>query len=165
MSDFIQVRIEGDKRVIAQLKGLPPAVHAALERKVSLLSLKLLEKVQGKLKGPVLTYRSGRLFKSIFMEVTSTDTMIQGRVASSGDVKYAAIHEFGGTTKAHIIEPKKAAVLAYMMGGKMRFAKRVNHPGSVMPERSFLRSSLGDMADEIKDGMIDAVNEGLAAVK
>jgi phage gpG-like protein len=158
---MLNIKVTGDRELIARFEAIPSAVRAALLRKITGLSLELEAKVKGKLSGSVLKVRTGALRRSIFSEVNNTDAMVQGRVASSGDVKYAAIHEFGGTTKAHIIEPKKAGVLAFMAGGKMRFAKRVNHPGSVMPERSFLRSSLGDMAEAIKDGMTEAVNEGL----
>jgi hypothetical protein len=57
----------------------------------------------------------------------------------------------------HIIEPKKASVLAFAGGdGGMVFARRVNHPGSKMPERSFMRSSLRDMSTEISLGMKDS---------
>jgi phage gpG-like protein len=165
MSYGLKISITGDRELIARLESMPPAIQAALYAKVRQLSTRLEQKVVGKLQGPVLKHRSGALSRSIFSEVTQSRDLVQGRVASSGSVKYAAIHEFGGRTKAHVIEPKKAAVLAYMAGGKMRFAKRINHPGSVMPERSFLRSSLGDMAEEIKDGLVEAVNEGLAAIK
>jgi hypothetical protein len=40
------------------------------------------------------------------------------------------------------------------------FAKHVHHPGSQMPERSFLRSSLNDMAEEIFVGIRDAAMQG-----
>jgi len=33
------------------------------------------------------------------------------------------------------------------------------HPGSVIPERSYLRSALDDMKDEILDGLADAATE------
>jgi len=33
-------------------------------------------------------------------------------------------------TKAHVIRPKGGGVLAFMVGGKMVFTKRVNHPGT-----------------------------------
>ena len=88
-------------------------------------------------------------------------TRVVGKVASSGDVKYAGIHEFGGKTPAHDIYPDKAKALAFMIGGKQVFAKVVHHPGSQMPERSFLRSSLSDMRQEILDGLEFAVKGAL----
>ena len=54
---------------------------------------------------------------------------------------YAAIHQFGGTTKAHVIKARAGGVLAWG-GGK--FAKSVNHPGSVIPARPYLGIAAGD---------------------
>ncbi len=48
--------------------------------------------------------------------------------------KYAAIHQFGGQTKPHIIRPRNKKALAF--GG--RVVKSVNHPGSKIPARPFL---------------------------
>jgi phage gpG-like protein len=165
-------KITGDREVIARLGAMPERVHRALLNKIGQLNLKLLEKVQGKLRGRVLNYRKGRLFRSIFQKIEQTPTSVIGKVASSGDVRYAAIHEFGGTTKAHDILPVKALALAFMTGkggpagrdasgrfkssGTQVFAKVVHHPGSKMPERSYLRSSLAEMREEIVGGIKQA---------
>jgi len=37
----------------------------------------------------------------------------------------------------------------------------VNLPAIAMPERSYLRSSLAEMADEIRDGLSEAVVEAM----
>ena len=71
------------------------------------------------------------------------------RVGSYGDVKYAAIQEYGGKTAAHEILPDKGNVLAFLVAGAMHFARRVEHPGSIIPERSYLRSSLDEMSADI----------------
>ena len=109
---------------------------------------------------PPRAFGSGRLGHSIQQKVDSSPTSVTGTVYSAGDVKYAAIHEFGGKTAAHEIVAKNGQALAFMMGGKQVFFKKVNHPGSTMPERSFLRSSLGEMKDEIIGGIREAVAEG-----
>lgn len=57
-------------------------------------------------------------------------------------VEYARIHELGGKTKPHVIEPRRAKVLAFKIGGEMRFAKRVNHPGSRIPARPSMAPAL-----------------------
>lgn len=44
------------------------------------------------------------------------------------DVKYAPYVEFG--TKPHVIRPKNKKMLAFKVGGKMVFARKVNHPGT-----------------------------------
>ena len=46
----------------------------------------------------------------------------------------------------------KAKALAFAIGGKQVFAARVNLPAIAMPERSYMRSSLAEMADEIRGG-------------
>ena len=142
---------------------MPSKVHAALLRKVTALDLKLEAKVKQKLSGEVLNVRTGALRASIFSAVEDNTSSIFGKVASTGDVKYARIHEYGGTTPPHEILPSKAKALAFMVGGKMVFAAKVNHPGSKMPERSFLRSALADMSPEIIEGLNAAVAEGLRA--
>ena len=96
---------------------------------------------------------------------------------------YAAAHEYGVTTKAHDIFPKKGKALAWIKkgfelgeyaargkgkifkvtgewtkkGGKalggmgaLTYAKHVKHPGSRIPERSFMRTALNEMAPEIR---------------
>jgi HK97 gp10 family phage protein len=42
--------------------------------------------------------------------------------------KYAPYVNFG--TKPHVIEPKNGKVLAFKSGGKLIFARKVNHPGT-----------------------------------
>ena len=74
-------------------------------------------------------------------------------------MKYAAIQEYGGKTSAHEILPVKAQALAFVIGGGQLFARRVEHPGSLIPERSYLRSSLEDMQREILAALAEAATE------
>ena len=53
---------------------------------------------------------------------------------------YGAIHQFGGRTRPHVIEPRYKKALAF--GGAVR--KSVQHPGSDMPARPFLGLSEAD---------------------
>lgn len=158
---MLNITIAGDRELIERLESMPGKLQAALFQKVSLLALKLEEKVKRKLSGEVLNVKSGDLRRSIANKVERSTHAVIGKVFSSGDVKYAAIHEFGGTTKAHVIEAVNGKALAFSMGGKQVFAKRVNHPGSKIPERSFLRSSLTEMRDEITEGLHRTVVETL----
>lgn len=160
---MLNVSLIGDRELIAKLEAMPDKLHAALLRKVTGLTFKLEAKIKDKLSGKVLQVRSGKLRRSIHSKVDSTPTSVTGMAASSGDVKYAGIHEFGGQTKAHIIEAKNAKALAFKMNGKQVFFRRVNHPGSKMPERSFMRSSLKDMHDEIVQEMNEAAAEAVKA--
>ncbi len=156
------ITLVGDRELALKLRSMPEKVRHALEKKCTFYAFKLHNYIiTTKLSGQVLNHRSGKLWQSIHDKVTSTSTTVTGAVYSSGDIKYAAIHEFGGVTPAHVIEAKNAKALAFMMGGKMVFAKSVNHPGSRMPERSFMRSSLRDMQEEIKQGLRQAVEGAL----
>lgn len=158
---MINITMVGDRAVIAQLSSFRNGLHAALHRRITILVLQLERRVKLKLSGNVLNVRTGALRRSIQSDVRDSGQAITGRVFSTGDVKYAAIHEFGGRTKAHVIEAKNGKALRFAMGGAMVFAKRVNHPGSVMPERSFLRSSLREMRDEIVQSLSDAPAEAM----
>ena len=51
--------------------------------------------------------------------------------------------------------------LAFLIGGKLDFAARVNLPAVAMPERYYMRSSLAEMADEIAGAMTEAVFEAM----
>ena len=155
---MLNVTLEGDRELRAKLDKMPQQVHAALLRTVYSLALKLERHIkQNKLQGQVLKHQSGNLQRSIQSAVDDSGSGVMGRVFSSGDVKYAAIHEFGGRIPAHVIEPKNGEALRFMMNGKEVFAKRVNHPGSTMPERSFMRSGLRDMRPEIIESINKAV--------
>lgn len=63
---------------------------------------------------------------------------------------YAAIHQFGGKTKPHVIRPVKAKALKTPYG----FFKKVNHPGSEIPARPFLvvqAEDITEMQETLKD--------------
>lgn len=158
---MLNISLVGDREFIAKLDAMPQKVHAALLKKVTELAFKLESKIKIKLSGEVLNVRSGALRASIANQVNDTSTSVTGRAFSSGDVRYAKVHEFGLTIPAHEIVPSKASALAFMMGGKQVFFKHVNVPAVTMPERSFMRSTLGDMQSEIVDGLKAAVREGL----
>lgn len=99
--------------------------------------------------GDKLAPVTGYLRSSIRHRVTQSKNSLQVKFGT--DVKYAAIHEFGGHTPAHVILPKKGGVLSFMMGGKRMFAKSVNHPGSKIPRRPFLRPGITDQLPAFKE--------------
>jgi phage gpG-like protein len=159
---MLSVKITGTDSVAKRFEAMPAKVRAALLLKVYSLTLRLEAHVKNdKLSGQVLKTQSGRLKRSIQSLVVDTPLLITGKVYSSGDVPYAAIHEYGGRTPPHVIEPVKGKALAFMMGGKQVFFRKVNHPGSVMPQRSFMRSSVNDMRTVIIDEMTRAVREAV----
>ncbi len=141
----------------AALAAMPERISAALSDKANALAAELQAMVQQKLAGGVLNPRTGALARSIVTTIEDSATDVSVTVATTGDVKYAAIHEFGGTIPPRQIVPDKAKALAFAVDGKQLFAARVNLPAVTMPERSFMRSSLAEMADEIRERLTEAV--------
>jgi len=150
-----------DDHASAALAALPERIRAALEAKAGRLAAQLQAKIRQKLSGGALDMKSGALAGSIGVTTDASDAAISVRIATAADVKYAAIHEFGGTIPPHQILPDKTRALAFAIGGKQIFAARVNLPAITMPERSYMRSSLAEMADEIRQGTQEAVGEAL----
>ena len=147
--------------VSAALAVMPERMRTALVDTANALAAELQARVAQKLAGGVLNPRTGALLRSIAATVEQTSAGVSVSVASDGDVKYAAIHEFGGIIPPHQIVPDKAKALAFLVGGKQAFAARVQMPTVMMPERSYMRSSLADMADEIRDELTGAIIEVL----
>ena len=136
----------------ASLAAMPDRVRQALSSKANALAVALEAKIQQKLSGGVLNTRSGALASSIIATVDDSSSEVSVRIGTSGDVKYAAIQEFGGTIPPHEIVPDKAKALAFAIGGKQVFAARVNLPAVTLPERSYLRSSLAEMGGRLGMG-------------
>lgn len=155
------VELVGQRELSLRLTSMPAAVRRSLTRKTYSLANDLEALVKSKLSGIVLNVVTGALRRSIHNKVTSEATSVKASVFSSGDVKYAAIHEFGGTVHVPEIVPTKAQALHFIYEGKEVFARRVRAHDVQMPERSFLRSSLSDMKDGIVEGLREAVEEGL----
>ena len=109
------------------------------------------------MQGQVLKHRSGALGLSIQTETTTTGPTTTGEVFSAGDVKYAAIHEFG----FHGVETVRQHVRTMVFGREVPaflcgpFTRQVD-----MPERSFMRSSLADHAEQIVAGIREAAVAG-----
>jgi phage gpG-like protein len=161
---MLTVTLTGADELDAKLDGLPAAVAAAIAAKSAALADQLLTLVRSKLKGGVLQPRSGALAASIGVDGPRIEgERVVTTLFAGADLKYAAIQEYGGVTSPHDILPNRAKALAFLAGGEQVFAKVVHHPGSHIPERSYLRSSLAEMAVEIDAGMKAAVIDAVRA--
>ncbi len=80
----------------------------------------------------------------------------EGGVRIGTNRMYGAIHQFGGTTSAHVIKPKNKQALAWP-GGRNP-VRGVNHPGSSIPARPFLGISRQD-----RDRILEVVADHLGA--
>ena len=166
---MLSIKLVGDREVIARFREMPSKMRGALVRKVTALRLKLEAHIKNdKLSGQVLKVQTGNLRASIFSQTIDEGDTIIGRAASSGDVKYAGIHEFGGVIEhpggtPYMMIEGKTVFVSKMLSKNLNLP--VTAPHSIpMPERSFMRSSLADMREEIVDGMTQAV-KGAAAEK
>ena len=162
---MLSVSLTGADELDARLDELPGAVVAAVAARSAALADRLLTLVHTKLAGGVLQSRSGALAASIGIDGPKIEgDRVVTTLFAGGDLKYAAIQEYGGVTSPHDILPSRAKALAFMAGGGEVFAKLVHHPGSHIAARSYLRASLAEMAAEIdtamKAAVIDAVRTG-----
>lgn len=80
---------------------------------------------------------TGMLKQSVQMSSTATQAVV------GTNLVYAAIHQFGGKTKPHVIRPKTKRALSF--GGIV--VRQVNHPGSNIPARPFLCLTPGDLRE------------------
>jgi phage gpG-like protein len=136
------------------------AVQDALLGQADNLRTALEARIQQKLFGEVLQVHSGVLAASIISSIEDNGEDTSVSISSTG-VPYAAIQEFGGKTAAHDIVAVKAKALAFSTGEDQVFARSVHHPGSTIPARSYLGSSLAEMHDEIESGFKEAILEAL----
>ena len=156
--------LEGAEALDQQLAALPSNLLARLEAKARDLAAALATRVRDeKLSGQSLQSRSGVLKASIGAEISLDVSGLDAAVGSFGDVKYAAIQEYGGRTAAHEILSAKGRALAFMVGGAARFARSVQHPGSVIPAHNYLLSGLDESRDDIVADLASAANEAWSA--
>lgn len=159
------------QRVRDKLKGgwteMPAGVHSALQ--ASAIDLTSHIKTT-KLHGQVLKQRSGRLSRSIHAgPVVMEDGAASISVGTN--IEYARIHELGGTTKAHVIRAKGRSLRWVDSGGFTFSAKtgkvvdgfvyrrEVQHPGSVIPARPYLRPSMEEKEMSIRDRINAAIHK------
>ncbi len=157
---MIKAVIVGDpNKVPRYILSKFPQIQGAVKVSMARLVLKLARKIkEEKLTGQVLKQgKSGRLRRSISPSVSGTETSTVGKVSTN--VEYARIHEYGGKTPPHVILPKRGRALAFPWKGQDVVLARVNHPGSQMPERSFMRTALEEMRPEILEEFNHAIME------
>jgi phage gpG-like protein len=156
------VSLKGAEQMIARFASFAARLAASASAAAGRIGARLEGRVHDKLGGEVLHRRSGRLDAAQTTIVTASAGAISVSVGfDPRDAPYGAIQEYGGTTRAHLIAAKNAKALRFSLADALVFAKRVHHPGSRIPARSFLRSSLAEEGDAASDDLADAVMEAL----
>lgn len=158
---MIAAHIIGDGEVLTRLRAIPDAVNSGLARAITKLGIDLQSKVQqDKLSGQVLAVRSGSLKSSIGMRIDQSTAGITATIFS--DSNYARAHEFGfsGTVdvRASLRNIKEAfgRPISEKTINVQAHRRRMN-----LPERSFLRSAMEEMAPAISDEVEAAVREAV----
>lgn len=160
MAENFQITLSPNFYDLIRRFGAPMELAKALVPVVDRQNQIIVDKTKLKLTGPVLKVQTGRLRKSIgrtgcYAVPSGGGFQLRASVGSNVGfahgqaVAYAAIHEFGGRTAPHLIVPKKAKALSFSMGGRQVFARAVHHPGSRIPERSYLRSTVREQLPKV----------------
>ncbi len=161
MSFHVEV---SEAAVQAMLGEKETAMESTLLDWADFCAASLLMRVQEKLAGEVLHIRSGDLIRSLVMNAAQASGL---GVESSVEIPrtseawiYGMAHEYGGTGFYEIL-PKQADLLAFVAGGEMVFAHKVNHPPA--KERSYMRSSMTEKTEEFYAELQKMVAEVVAA--
>lgn len=161
---LVEGQITGDASVIARLEKLPSSMRQAV---VDAMRKSWFEVqtavVRGKLSGDPLHRRTGNLASSINVGGAGSattfddgDAEIVGRVGTN--LKYAAVHEYGGTVEV----PEHERTITQVFGRPISPRTiAVQAHTAHFPERSFLRSTLAEMRDKISADIEAAVSGAL----
>lgn len=139
---MIDGQVSGDREVLRMLGRLSPEMQSATVKATGRLVLMLQARVKMKLSGDVLNVRTGRLRRSITQRIEQTATEVSGVVGTN--VNYGKAHEFGGPQE--IKEHLRLVKQAFGKDLRMPVWATVKTHTRTLPERSFLRSALRDLA-------------------
>ena len=157
----MKVTLTSDQeKVVVRFRAMPEEVQAKLFNTIDDLAKQLAAYIkENKLRGQVLNRRSGWLGDNVVaQDPVQSGNMISAKVTVDGNiVPYARIHEYGGVIPAHRIAPKEKLALAFSWNGQNVVFKSVNIPAITMPERSYMRSGLSDMRQQIIDRITSVV--------
>ncbi len=152
MADKAKITLKNDRQVKAAMKrlgdNLPKAVEGSMRKSMLFLQR---ETVSKKLSGQVLKRQTGRLASSITANVIKQGRGFLGILGSN--VKYARIHEFGGT-----IVPKRAPFLVFKIGGRVIKTQKVKIPARPYLGPTF-RQNRAKVKEIFRRSMIDWTQE------
>lgn len=160
------VKITNDFRVGIYLGNAPARVQEALEAKWGTLVEDIVVEIRDvKLNGTVLNRVSGKLAGSVRVDakvVYGSKLRFVVRAGGPG-VPYAAAHEYGVKTAAHDIFPVKKKALAFFnSSGEWTVRSMVHHPGSLIPERSYMRSTMEEFRPRIREAVLSSLSDFLS---
>lgn len=140
-----------------QLETKRAALIIALINRVNMLNADLQSRIMGAVSGGVLQIRTGKLARSIEMiPAAVVGNGIEGSVQAGGGVAFYTRFQEEGTSGPYPIPAfgplvKGQKMLAFEMGGKQVFFRRVMHPG--LQGKHFVRDTFEAMKPEIVAGL------------
>lgn len=135
--------VVGSEAASAKFDAFPQRLRAELRVGIGRAALLVLtDSKERKLSGQVLNVVTGRLRRSINAKITESVTGVEGSVGTN--VAYAHVHEFGFDGTVSVREHLSRSKLGN------QFTVRQHNRTVHVPERSFLRSALADMAAPIR---------------
>jgi phage gpG-like protein len=156
----VTVELIGQDAVLLRLRAMGDAVRRSLLRAVTRAAIEVQARVRQKLAGEVLQERTHHLHDSIHYEVADSASGIVATVGT--DVVYAAIHEYGFSGSEQVREHMRRVSVAFGKPIEPVDALVRAHSRQVnMPARSFLRSSLTELAPEIRSEIQAAVDQAV----
>ena len=180
--------ILGVEKVVAFVGSRGPEVSKVLRLQVRNLAVMLSSYVKtNKLTGEVLKVQTGRLRRSITSKVLEQGSLVSGLVGTN--VEYARAHEFGVdkfkvvTVRDYIRKCASRNSYGIKRGGAIKdgsgkttghalkhylSAEGIAHVHSFqrnqhtkLPERSFLRTALAELAPGIREDLANAIRKAL----
>lgn len=146
-----------DNSEINRLASLGDRATRALQTEIKKLTVELQNKVKkDKLTGTVLKVRTGTLRASIDQRTEDTPTEISGFVGTN--LNYGIAHEFG--VRKAVLVPAHTRVITKAFGKSIDPVTINVGPYTMnmnLPMRSFLRSSLGEFKDTVRDRIVAAL--------
>lgn len=167
---LVDVKLLGLTALQARFDQMPPVLQDRLRIFMARFTIQTREQVKSNIveRFKVVTGAFPAAVQSQQIEQVGSVT---GRIFIDS-LPWAAIQESGGKTRPHTIVPSAASVLSFLMPSMMGFsggpkasafvfAKRVNHPGSNIPERTYMRLALVQMRAPFEGGIREMVDTSI----
>jgi hypothetical protein len=141
--------------VVVRFDYANEALRRRVSRAVDECAADVFGAVADKLEGAVLKRRTGQLRESL--KIVTQDSEAAHTAIIGVDTPYARFLEDG--TEPHVIVPVNKKALAFMVGDKQVFAKKVNHPGN--KAYLFLKGTLAEHEPDIRVRLLEAATGSL----
>ncbi len=152
----MKISVEVDTKGLELLQKRVKEINDPAGTALGNWAVNIHSKILANLTGAKLKVRSGRLrSKQQFPLLTKSGDIIRAEFVNK--TEYAAIHEYGGKTPAHVIVPKIKKALKFRMGGNVIFARKINHPGSKIKATHFMGEPIDDGLPKLRAAIKGAI--------